>query len=142
MWASTTAFHFLVMEYIEGETLADRLKKGALPLAQALEYAAQITDALRQSSWQRHRAQGSQARQRHADEAGRSSFLTSGWRPAFAKASARQERRTTLLFPTQAKPLTDAGTILGTVQYMAPEQLEGKEVDARADLFALGTVLV
>jgi len=129
--------HFLVMEHLEGETLTDRLKRGALPLDKALEIASQIADAL---------AAAHQAGIVHRDLKPGNVMLT---KPGvklldFGLAKTREEKVVPTEDseqPTQNKPLTDAGTILGTIQYMAPEQLEGKEVDARADLFALGAIL-
>ena len=133
---------YLVMEFIEGETLAERLKRGPLPLEQALAYGVQIADALDKA----HR-EGIV----HRDIKPGNVMLT---KPGikvldFGLAKTREESVTPSGLakagdseqPTQHKPLTDAGTILGTVQYMAPEQLEGKEVDARADLFSFGAVL-
>ena len=103
---------FIVMEYIEGETLADRLKKGALPLDLKPGNVMLTTPGVKLLD--------------------------------FGLAKTREEKIAPTEDseqPTQNKPLTAAGTILGTVQYMAPEQLEGKEVDARADLFVLGAIL-
>jgi serine/threonine protein kinase/Tol biopolymer transport system component len=129
--------HYLVMELIEGETLSARLKKGALPLDKALEIAGQIADGL---------AAAHRAGIVHRDLKPGNVMLT---KPGvklldFGLAKTREEPIAPTddsEQPTQNKPLTDAGTVLGTVQYMAPEQLEGKEVDARADLFALGAIL-
>jgi serine/threonine-protein kinase len=130
---------YLVMEYIEGESLADRLKKGALPLDQALRHAVEIADALDKA----HR-QGVV----HRDlKPGNIMLTKSGAKLldfglAKLKASAPgQEGSVLSALPTEEKPLTDKGSILGTFQYMAPEQLEGKEADARTDIFTLGSVL-
>ena len=127
---------FMVMEYIEGETLAARLERGPLPLEQALEFAAQIADAL--------------------DEAHRRGIVHRDLKPAnvfltktgvkildfgLAKLLERKEVSETSSVLTQQKPLTEHGAILGTFQYMAPEQLEAKSIDARTDLFAFGAVL-
>ena len=71
---------FLVMQYLEGETLADRLAKGALPLDQALKTAIEIADGARQGAPRGHRPPGSEARQHHADEEPARSCSTSGWR--------------------------------------------------------------
>ena len=127
---------FMVMEYLEGETLAARLERGALPLEQALEFSAQIADAL--------------------DEAHRRGIVHRDLKPAnvfltktgvklldfgLAKLLERKEVAETSSVLTLQKPLTEHGAILGTFQYMAPEQLEAKSVDARTDLFAFGAVL-
>ncbi len=130
---------FLVMEYIEGETLADRLKKGALPLDQALRYGIEIADASGQSSSTRSGPSRSEARQHHADQVrGEAAGLRT--RQASADVSAETPSLLSAL-PTEEKPLTREGSILGTFQYMAPEQLEGKDTDARTDIFAFGSVL-
>jgi eukaryotic-like serine/threonine-protein kinase len=128
---------FLVMELIEGESLGDRLAKGPLAPDLVLKYGAQIADALDRA----HR-QGIV----HRDLKPANVMLTKTGaklldfglaRPA--AESAAVQGMTGLL--TEARPLTEKGTILGTFQYMAPEQLEGNEADARTDIFALGALL-
>jgi serine/threonine protein kinase len=130
---------FLVMEYIEGESLANRLKKGALPLDQALRHGIEIADALDKA----HR-QGVV----HRDLKPGNVMLTKtgakllDFGLAKLKASEPgQEASVLSALPTEEKPLTEKGSILGTFQYMAPEQLEGKDADARTDIFAFGAVL-
>ena len=127
---------FLVMELIEGETLAARLAKGALPLADVLKFGAQIADALGRA----HRAGVM-----HRDlKPGNVMLTKSGAKLmdfGLARATGLGSTSTMTSSPTVAGPLTAEGTILGTFQYMAPEQLDGKEADARADLWALGCVL-
>jgi dipeptidyl aminopeptidase/acylaminoacyl peptidase/predicted Ser/Thr protein kinase len=127
---------YLVMEYLEGETLSDRLAKGPLPLEQTLRYGVEIADALDKA----HR-QGIV----HRDlKPGNVMLTKSGVKLldfGLAKAlptAGKAEGLTSL--PTQ-QGLTQEGTILGTFQYMAPEQLEGKDADARTDIFAFGAVL-
>ena len=126
---------FLVMEYLEGETLADRLLKGALPLDHALRHAIDIVDALDKA----HR-QGLV----HRDLKPGNVMLTPGAKLldfGLAKhVDAREASRLSQL-PTKEKPLTDEGVVPGTLPYMAPEQLEGKEADTRTDIFAFGLVL-
>src|SRR5262245_45691439 len=127
---------YLVMEYLEGETLSERLAKGALPLEQELRYGTEISDALDKA----HR-QGIV----HRDlKPGNMMLTKSGMKLldfGLAKAMAPPAEKASLTsLPTQ-QGLTQEGTILGTFQYMAPEQLEGKEADARTDIFALGAVL-
>ncbi|MBZ5499969.1 MAG: protein kinase [Acidobacteriia bacterium] len=128
---------FLVMEYCEGETLAQRLAKGPLPLEQVLRYGTEIAGALDKA----HRAGIV-----HRDlKPGNIMITKSGVKLLdFGLAKLRQPAPATNGLLTQAtapEPLTAAGTILGTLHYMSPEQLEGKDTDARADIFALGTVL-
>jgi Tol biopolymer transport system component len=130
---------YLVMEYLEGESLADRLKKGPLPLDESLRYGREIADGLDEA----HR-KGIV----HRDLKPGNVMLTSrgaklldfGLAKLQATALAR-EISTLSAIPTEHKPLTDRGAILGTFQYMAPEQLEGKDVDARTDVFAFGALL-
>jgi Tol biopolymer transport system component/predicted Ser/Thr protein kinase len=128
---------FLVMEFIEGETLADRLARGPLPIEEVLRYGVQIADALEKA----HK-QGIV----HRDlKPGNVMLTTDGTKLldfGLARADAGSEDDGSLtVSPTVSKPLTAAGTIIGTYQYMAPEQLEGKTADARTDIFALGAVL-
>ena len=124
---------YLVMELLEGETLADRLERGPLPLADVLKYGAQIAEAL--------------------DRAHRGGVVHRDLKPGNVMIT-RVRREAPRLRPGEGvgdrarrgpdrceKPLTQEGTILGTFQYMAPEQLEAAEADARTDIFALGAVL-
>ena len=131
--------HYLVMELVEGETLQQRLEKKRLPLDQALEYAVQIADALDKA----HR-QGVV----HRDlKPGNVMITKSGTKLldfGLAKLKGDAGAVSPLSqMPTQdpSAPLTAEGTIIGTLQYMAPEQLEGKEADARTDIFAFGAVV-
>ena len=128
---------FLVMELVEGETLEQRLIKGSLPPDQTLRYAAQIADAL---------AKAHKLGIVHRDLKPSNVMLTKSGAKlmdfGLAKESGPAPLATALTEMTmeQAK-LTSQGAIVGTFQYMAPEQLEGKEIDARADIFALGEVI-
>jgi eukaryotic-like serine/threonine-protein kinase len=133
---------YLVMEYLEGETLAARLTKGALPVDQVLTLGVQMADAL-----DRAHKQGIV----HRDLKPGNVMLTKAGAKlldfGLAKqqlASVETEISKVSSLPTrgpQDRALTEEGTILGTFQYMAPEQLEGKEADSRTDIFALGCVL-
>ncbi len=131
---------YLVMELLEGETLSDRLAKGALPLEQTLRFGTQIADALDKA----HR-QGIV----HRDlKPGNVMITKSGVKLldfGLAKAMTAPSPQSGLTsLPTvmgTAQNLTQEGTILGTFQYMAPEQLEGREADGRTDIFAFGCVL-
>jgi serine/threonine protein kinase/dipeptidyl aminopeptidase/acylaminoacyl peptidase len=129
---------FLVMEYLEGETLAQRLQKGALPTQQTLQYAIEISDALDKA----HRNGVT-----HRDlKPGNIMLTKSGTKLLdFGLAKLKQEASPTNVplsdLPTAKDPLTAQGILLGTLQYMAPEQVEGKEIDARTDIFAFGAVV-
>src|ERR1700674_3267472 len=129
---------FLVMEYLEGETLAQRLQKGPLPIQQVLQYAIEISDALDKA----HRKGVT-----HRDlKPGNIMLTKTGTKLLdFGLAKLKQEVAPANVqlseLPTAKDPLTAQGTIVGTLQYMAPEQLEGKEVDARTDIFAFGAVV-
>ena len=130
---------YLVMEYLEGETLADRLRKGPLPLEQVLKCGIEICEGLEKA----HKCGVV-----HRDlKPGNIMLTRSGAKlmdfglakPATPASPAVSGLTQTLATPQQ--PLTVAGTVVGTFQYMAPEQLEGKESDVRSDIFALGAVL-
>jgi eukaryotic-like serine/threonine-protein kinase len=129
---------YLVMEYLEGETLSERLKKGPLPLEKVLQYAIEIADALDKA----HRKGIT-----HRDLKPGNIMLTKPGAKLldFGLAKLKQEVVPANVqlsqLPTANDPLTAQGTIVGTLQYMAPEQLEGREVDARTDIFAFGLVV-
>jgi len=126
---------YLVMELLDGESLADRIARGRLPLKDVLRYGAETAEALDRA----HRAGVI-----HRDlKPGNVMITKSGAKLldfGLAKSSAVIELGGDSA-ATQHKPLTQEGTILGTFQYMAPEQLEGLEADARTDIFSLGAVL-
>jgi serine/threonine protein kinase len=131
---------FLVMEYLEGETLSERLAKGPLAFDQVLRYGLEIADALdkahRQGIVHRDLKPGNVMLTKSGVK-----LLDFGLAKAVAPAGMRSGASLTAL-PTQTgRDLTAEGTILGTFQYMAPEQLEGKEADGRTDIFAFGAVL-
>jgi serine/threonine protein kinase len=122
---------FLVLELLEGETLAVRLEKCPIPLGQALRYAMQIADALDRA----HR-QGVV----HRDLKPGNIMLTKDGAKLLDFGLAKLQNQPAD-DETVTKALTAQGTILGTFQYMAPEQLEGKDADPRTDIFAFGAVL-
>jgi eukaryotic-like serine/threonine-protein kinase len=129
---------YLVMEYLEGETLGERLLKGRLPLEQVFRFGAEICHGLEQA----HRSGVV-----HRDlKPGNIMLTKSGAKLmdfGLAKPSAAPIGTLSVSnsLATMSQPLTTEGTIVGTIQYMAPEQLEGKEADKRSDIFALGSVL-
>jgi Tol biopolymer transport system component len=139
---------YLVMEFLEGETLAERLKRGALPLAEVYKIAIAVAEAL---------AIAHRSGIVHRDLKPGNIMLTAGGAklmdfglakplglPSTAAGSGAAPSFTaaaTLSGPSPLTPLTTAGSIIGTIQYMSPEQIEGKEADARSDIFAFGAVL-
>ena len=126
---------YLVMEYLEGQTLAARIEKGPLPTAELLRTASQIADAL------------DKAHRRgivHRDlKPGNVMLTKSGAKLLdFGLAKGGEVLQGDIgSSPTMSHPLTVKGTIVGTMQYMSPEQLEGKEADARSDIFSFGAML-
>jgi eukaryotic-like serine/threonine-protein kinase len=136
---------FIVMEYLAGETLDDRLTRGALAAKEVVRYALQIADAL---------AHAHRAHIVHRDLKPSNVMLTASGSGSTAAPQAKLldfglARRpvveaaagTLSTVSFDQRKLTAEGTILGTFQYMAPEQLEGKEADARTDIFAFGTLI-
>ena len=129
---------FFVMEYLEGETLADRLVKGPLPMADTLRHAAALADAVALAH--RHGVV-------HRDiKPGNIMLTASGVKLldfGLAKLSAPPNKALVAGLSdesTLSADITGAHAILGTLRYMAPEQLEGRDADARTDIFALGVV--
>src|ERR1700758_3199921 len=128
---------FLVMEFLEGETLERRVEKGPLPPEQTIRYGTQIANAL---------AKAHKLGFVHRDLKPANVMLTKGGAKlmdfGLAKHSGPAPLATALTEMTMEQArLTSEGMLVGTFQYMAPEQLEGKEADARADIFALGELI-
>jgi Tol biopolymer transport system component len=129
---------FLVLEYLDGESLHDRLDKGPLPLEQALRYATEIAEALTMA----HRSGVV-----HRDLKPSNVMLTKAGVKlldfGLAKRAEPVVKGDAQLsgLDTRARPLTEKGTLLGTIPYMSPEQIEGREADARTDLWGLGCLL-
>jgi eukaryotic-like serine/threonine-protein kinase len=133
---------FLVMELLEGEPLADRLAKGRLPVNEALRYAVQIADALDKAH--RHGVVHRDLKPGNVmvTKSGAKLLdfgLAKASRPAIVSSPNTGLGMTAT--PTLTAPLTQQGSILGTLQYMSPEQLEGREADARCDIFAFGAMV-
>jgi serine/threonine protein kinase len=128
---------FLVMEYVEGETLAERLVRGALPIEQALRYAIEIVDAL------------DHAHNRgivHRDLKPANIMLTQAGVKLLDFGVAKLKGRASISGRASAVPqalhtITEDGAVIGTLQYMAPEQLEARDTDQRTDVFAFGAVV-
>ena len=138
--AGRESISFLVMEYLAGETLAERLAKGALPVAEALSVGAQVASALaaahRQGIIHRDLKPGNVMLTKGVAKLldfGVAKLVGHGEGPAPAYPASA--------VPTKSATLTGQGMIVGTVQYMAPEQVEGRPADARTDLWALGAIL-
>ena len=128
---------YIVMEYLEGETLAARLERGPMALSELLPVAMEVADALdkahRQSLIHRDLKPGNIMLTKSGAKL--LDFGLARSAPDHGSASDLTQS------PTVSKPLTAEGTIVGTFQYMAPEQLEGSEADGRTDIFAFGAVL-
>jgi Tol biopolymer transport system component len=123
---------YLVMELLDGESLADRLAKGPLPLREVLKYGVHIAEALGKA----HREGVI-----HRDLKPGNIMITKGGAKLLDFGLAKSALVAVPDGATVQKPLTQEGFILGTFQYMAPEQLAGEEPDARTDIFALGAML-
>jgi serine/threonine protein kinase len=137
---------FLVMEFLEGETLADRLRKGPLPMKESLKIAMDVCDALqaahRSGIIHRDLKPGNIMLAKNGAKLmdfGLAKAMASGVAASAPLLSAAMTMTVNEASPIS--PLTSAGAIVGTIQYMSPEQIEGKNADARSDLFALGAVL-
>ena len=142
--APETTAQFLVMEYLQGETLAARLARGPVPIGEAIEIAMEIASAVdaahRHGIIHRDLKPGNVFLvRRQPGSAGSTAKLLDFGLAKIAVAGKPGELVTAM--PTVTSPITAQGTILGTFQYMAPEQIEGGEADTRTDIFAFGVLL-
>jgi serine/threonine protein kinase/Tol biopolymer transport system component len=139
---------FLVMEYLEGQTLADRLEKGALPLEQTLRIATEIAGAIEKAHAQGITHRDLKPANIMLTKAG-AKLMDFGLAKPEMVVSGRSIGPLTPSTPTMnlssltsaTSPLTQKGSIVGTFQYLAPEVLQGAEADARSDIFSFGCVL-
>lgn len=143
---SENGTEYLVMEFLDGEALAEKVKRGPLPTSELLKIAVEIADALTKA----HKAGII-----HRDLKPGNVMLTKSGaklldfglaKPMAASAVAASSGSASVFaaaatMTSPASPLSSAGTVIGTVQYMAPEQIQGQEADARSDVFAFGVVL-
>ena len=135
---SQDGIDFLVMEHLEGETLADRLRKGTLPLDQALQTAIQIADALDKAHRQGIVHRDLKPANIKVTPGGKVKVLDFGLAKAFEGTQADPNATNS---PTLSMAATQQGVILGTAAYMSPEQARGEHADQRADVWAFGVVL-
>src|SRR6266403_4550690 len=133
--------HYIVMEFLEGETLASRLAKGRLPIEQVLRYGAEIAEGLdaahRTGVVHRDLKPGNIMLTRAGAK-----LMDFGLAKTVASVAPQSSGLSATLTSADAShPLTAEGTVMGTFQYMSPEQIEGKEADPRSDIFSFGAVL-
>jgi serine/threonine-protein kinase len=133
--------HFLAMELVPGEDLAERLKRGAIPLEEAVEIAKQIVEALEEAHDHGIVHRDLKPANVKLTPEGKVKVLDFGLAKACAAESATASDADVSHSPTLARTGTQAGVLLGTAAYMSPEQARGKPVDKRADIWAFGVVL-
>jgi serine/threonine protein kinase/Tol biopolymer transport system component len=131
--------HFLVMELVPGETLADRIKRGAVPIEEALPIAKQIAEALEEAHEKGIIHRDLKPANIKVTPDGKVKVLDFGLAKAYESEQANVALSNS---PTFSMAATNAGVILGTAAYMSPEQASGKSVDKRTDLWAFGVVLL
>jgi serine/threonine protein kinase/Tol biopolymer transport system component len=130
--------HFLVMELVPGETLADRIKRGAIPIEEALSIAKQIAEALEEAHEKGIIHRDLKPANVKVTPDGKVKVLDFGLAKAYESETSNSSLSNS---PTLSMAATNPGIILGTAGYMSPEQAQGKEADRRTDMFAFGCVL-
>jgi non-specific serine/threonine protein kinase len=133
--------HFIAMELLEGETLAERVRRGVLELGPLLELGVQIADALESAHAKGIVHRDLKPANIFVGPRGQAKVLDFGLAKMERPRSAEDGEHSEAPTAVQPNELTSAGTTLGTVSYMSPEQARGQLTDARSDLFSLGTVL-
>ena len=126
---------FIVMEYVAGETLGDRLARGPMPLKEALQAASEISEALTEAHEKGLVHRDLKPSNIMLTARGHAKIMDFGLAKYFESADGQQTEQSTR---TQ---LTQTGAVVGTLAYMSPEQARGEPVDARSDIFSLGVVL-
>ena len=139
---------YLVMEFLEGESLANRLKRGPIPFAELVKVGSEVADALdrahRSGIVHRDLKPGNIMLTKSGAKLldfGLAKSAAVGAMAGSDSAPLLSAAMTQTLSSPQQSPLTQQGSLVGTVQYMSPEQLQGKEADGRSDIFAFGAVL-
>ncbi len=130
--------HYLVLELVPGETLAERIARGPIPVEEALEISAKIAEALEEAHEQGIVHRDLKPANIKQTENGKIKVLDYGLAKVFQEETAEAD---TSMSPTLTRDATRVGVILGTAAYMSPEQAKGKRVDKRTDIFAFGAVL-
>ena len=140
-WKTPTASQFLILELVEGQTLAARLKSGRLPIAEALTIARQIAEGLEAAHEKGIIHRDLKPANIAFTKDGQVKLLDFGLAKALDASSATLANATQSPTLTTPGVMTDVGVILGTVAYMSPEQATGRPADKRSDIWAFGCVL-
>jgi serine/threonine protein kinase len=135
--------HFIVSELLDGSTLREKVSAGPLSPRRAIEYAAQVAEGLAAAHEHGVVHRDLKPENIFVTRDGRVKILDFGLATTFVASRAAQPDPSPRpgMTETHVKPLTDPGTVLGTAGYMSPEQVRGENVDARSDIFSLGTIL-
>ena len=133
--------HYLVLEFVEGEDLAERLRRGPIPIQEAIDIARQIAEGLEAAHEKGVVHRDLKPGNVMLTPDGKVKVLDFGLAKVWFTSLESDRSSDLSQSPTMARASTDAGVILGTISYMAPEQAKGKAVDRRADIWAFGAVL-